>query len=92
VLAGSLISGAASAHGQGVVPPTEDARPAQVRGQGGGLSLDAVVQMVQQRYNARVVRTETRQENGRTVYVLRLLNADGKVWSVRVDADSGAEL
>lgn len=91
VLAGSLISGAASAHGQGVVPPTEDARPAQVRGQG-GLSLDAVVQMVQQRYNARVVRTETRQENGRTVYVLRLLNADGKVWSVRVDADSGAEL
>ena len=91
VLAGSLISWAASAHRQGVIPPTEDARPAQVRGQG-GLSLDAVVQMVQQRYNARVVRAETRQEDGRTVYVLRLLNADGKVWSVRVDADSGAVL
>jgi uncharacterized membrane protein YkoI len=92
ILSGSLISGAASAHRQGVVPPTEGiAPPAQAQGQG-GLSLDAVVQMVQQRYQARVVRTETRQENGRTVYVLRLLNADGKVWSVRVDADSGAVL
>ena len=91
VLAGSLIFGVASAHRQGVVPPTDAASHAQPRGQG-GLSLDAVVQMVQQRYNARVVRAETRQENGRTVYVLRLLNADGKVWNVRVDADSGAVL
>lgn len=58
----------------------------------GGLSLDAAVQMVQQRFNARVVRAETRQEKGRTVYVLRLLNEDGKVWTVHVDADSGAVL
>ena len=91
ILAGSLACGAASAHRQGAVPLTEAAGHAQTRAQG-GLSLDAVVQMVQQRYNARVVRAETRQENGRTVYVLRLLNADGKVWTVRVDADSGAVL
>jgi uncharacterized membrane protein YkoI len=91
ILAGSLVCGAASAHRQGAVPLTEAAGHAQTRAQG-GLSLDAVVQMVQQRYNARVVRAETRQENGRTVYVLRLLNADGKVWTVRVDADSGAVL
>ena len=91
ILAGSLVCGAASAHRQGAVPLTEAAGHAQTRAQG-GLSLDAVVQMVQQRYTARVVRAETRQENGRTVYVLRLLNADGKVWTVRVDADSGAVL
>ena len=91
ILAGTLVCGAASAHRQGAVPLTEAAGHAQTRAQG-GLSLDAVVQMVQQRYNARVVRAETRQENGRTVYVLRLLNADGKVWTVRVDADSGAVL
>jgi uncharacterized membrane protein YkoI len=91
ILAGNLVFGAASAHRQGVGPPTEAAGGAQPRAQG-GMSLDAVVQMVQQRYNARVVRAETRQENGRTVYVLRLLNADGKVWTVRVDADSGAVL
>ncbi len=57
-----------------------------------GPSLDAVVKQMEQRFNARVVRAETRQEKGRTVYVLRLLNADGKVWTVRVDADSGAVL
>ena len=91
ILAGSLVCGAASAHRQGAVPLTEAAGHAQTHAQG-GQSLDAVVQMVQQRYNARVVRAETRQENGRTVYVLRLLNADGKVWTVRVDADSGAVL
>lgn len=58
----------------------------------GGLSLDAVVAQVEKRYNARVVRAETRQQKGRTIYVLRLLNADGKVWTVQVDADSGAVL
>jgi len=54
------------------------------------MSLDEAVQMVQQRFNARVVRAETRSDNGRTVYHLRLLSSDGKVWTVRVDAQSGA--
>ena len=58
----------------------------------GGVSLDAVVRQMEQRFNARVVRAETRQEKGRTVYVLRLLSEDGKVWTVKVDADSGAVL
>ncbi len=58
----------------------------------GGLSLDAVVAQMEKRYNARVVRAETRHDGGRTIYVLRLLNADGKVWTVQVDADSGAVL
>jgi uncharacterized iron-regulated membrane protein len=58
----------------------------------GGLSLDAVVAQMEKRYNARVVRAETRHDNGRTIYVLRLLNADGKVWTVQIDADSGAVL
>lgn len=54
------------------------------------LSLDEAVRMVQQRYGARVVRAETRSEGGRAVYHLRLLNSDGRVWTVRVDAQSGA--
>jgi uncharacterized membrane protein YkoI len=57
-----------------------------------GQSLDAIVAQVEKRYNARVVRAETRQHQGRTIYVLRLLNAEGKVWTVQVDADSGAVL
>ena len=56
----------------------------------GGMSLDQAVQMVQQRYGARVVRAETKSEGGRTVYVLKCLNSDGRVWTVRVDAQSGS--
>ena len=55
-----------------------------------GMSLDQAVKMVEQRFRARVVRAEAHQENGRTVYVLRLLNDSGRVWTVRVDADNGA--
>jgi uncharacterized membrane protein YkoI len=52
--------------------------------------MDAAVDMAQRRYNARVVRAEVAEVNGRRVYVLRLLSADGRVWAVRVDAQSGA--
>lgn len=54
-----------------------------------GMSLDDAVQMVQQRFSARVVRAETHTEGERTVYHLRLMNSEGKVWTVRVDAQSG---
>lgn len=57
---------------------------------GGGMSLDQAVAMVERRYKAKVVRTETRQDGDRKVYVLRLLNDEGRVWSVRVDASSGS--
>ena len=66
-------------------------------GQGGvivvadsGMSLDQAVSMVEKRFKARVVRTETRNEGNRKVYVLRLLNDAGRVWTVRVDASSGS--
>jgi len=54
------------------------------------VSMDQAVKMVEQRYRARVVKAETHKENGRTVYVLRLLNDSGKVWTVRVDAADGS--
>jgi uncharacterized membrane protein YkoI len=69
----------------------EPARAASRYAQG-AVSLDAIVRQMEQRFNARVVRAETREEKGRTVYVLRLLSEDGKVWTVKVDADSGAVL
>ncbi len=55
-----------------------------------GMSLDQAVSMVEKRFNARVVRTETRSEGNRKIYVLRLLNEAGRVWTVRVDAASGS--
>jgi len=56
------------------------------------MSMDQAVKMVEQRFKARVVRAEAQQEGGRTVYVLRLLNDSGHVWTVRVDAASGVIL
>lgn len=54
------------------------------------MSMDQVVRMVEERYHARVVKAQTEQDEGRTLYVLRLLNDAGKVWTVRVDASSGS--
>lgn len=58
--------------------------------QGAGISLDRAVAMAQQQYKARVVRASTEESGGRRVYVLRLLSDEGRVWTVRVDAQTGA--
>src|SRR5204863_188095 len=54
------------------------------------ISMDQAVRMVEQRVHARVVKAEAQKGDGRTVYVLRLLNDSGKVWTVRVDAADGS--
>jgi uncharacterized membrane protein YkoI len=53
------------------------------------VSMDQAVKMVERRFNARVVKAETERDNGRMVYVLRLLSDSGRVWTVRVDAADG---
>ena len=53
------------------------------------ISLDQAVAMAERRYNARVVRADSRESDGHIVYVLRLLNESGRVWTVKVDATSG---
>ena len=57
-----------------------------------GVSMDQAVKMAEQRYKARVVRAEAQHDGPRTVYVLKLLNEAGHVWTVRVDAANGAIL
>ena len=57
-----------------------------------GVSMDQAVKMAEQRYKARVVRAEAQHDGARTVYVLKLLNEAGHVWTVRVDAANGAIL
>ena len=54
-----------------------------------GVSLDAAVANVQNRFRAKAVKTETVNERGHRVYYIRLLNAAGRVWTVRVDAETG---
>jgi uncharacterized membrane protein YkoI len=56
------------------------------------MSMDEAVKMAEQRYHARVVKAEAQSDNGHVVYVLRLLDESGRVWTVRVDAASGSVL
>jgi uncharacterized membrane protein YkoI len=56
------------------------------------LSLDQAVRLAQHRYKARVVRAETQIQGGRTIYILRMLDESGRVFAVRVDAESGSIL
>ena len=54
------------------------------------ISLDRAVAMAERRFGAKAVRAETVQNGERRVHQIRLLSADGKVQTVRVDAQSGA--
>jgi uncharacterized membrane protein YkoI len=79
----TVVSTVASA--QNLVDPRNRERGQQ----SGGMSLDDAVRMVESRYRARAVRADVVNNGGRRVYEIRLLNADGKVWKVRVDAETG---
>ncbi len=54
-----------------------------------GISLDEAVRRAEAQYRARVVRTEVQDEDGRKVYVLKLLSENGRVITVRIDAATG---
>jgi len=66
-----------------------DRRPRHEYREPSGVSLDQAVQMAQRRYHAKAVRAETVRSGDRRVHQIRLLNSEGKVWTVRVDAESG---
>jgi len=71
--------------------PKPDAAPAATRADH-DLSREQALALVQKRYGARVVRADIADQGGRHLYVFRLLSPAGKVWIVRVDARSGAEV
>ena len=53
------------------------------------ISLDEAVRRAEAQFRARVVRTDVQDEDGRKVYVLKLLSEDGRVITVRIDAATG---
>lgn len=55
-----------------------------------GLTLDEAVARMERQYKARAVRAEEERRDGRTVYRIRLLSSDGRVFDVTVDAATGA--
>ena len=54
-----------------------------------GLDLIRALRKAEAQFRARVVRTEVQDEDGRKVYVLKLLSDDGRVITVRIDAATG---
>lgn len=50
----------------------------------GGISLNEAVSMAQSRYQAKAVKADTVG----CVHQIRLLSPEGKVWTVRVDAET----
>lgn len=56
-----------------------------------GIPRDRAIDMVQRRFNARVVRVDLVETGGRRVYEMRLMS-EQRVWNVRVDADTGQVL
>jgi len=71
---------------------TQDPVPAPQSRPDHELSRAEAVALVQKRYGARVVRTDIADQQGRRLYVFRLLSSASKVWIVRVDARTGAEV
>jgi uncharacterized membrane protein YkoI len=56
------------------------------------ISIDRIIEQVERRYKARVVRRDKKDSGDRLVYELRLLSEEGRVWTVKVDAGTGKEL
>ncbi len=57
--------------------------------QGGPVSLDEAVALARERFEGRIVRAETQTVNGREVHVIRILDSNGRVRNVRIDAATG---
>ena len=62
--------------------------PGHAHAEGTGASQEQIIESVQKRYNAKVVRVTDTTVDGRPALRLRLLSAQ-RVWTVVVDARSG---
>jgi uncharacterized membrane protein YkoI len=76
----------------GVEPLAPAQRDQLVPTQRGGVSLAQATSMAQGRYQGRVVRAETVQQGDRLVHEIRILGDDGRVRTVRIDAQNGSFL
>ncbi len=56
------------------------------------ISLDEAVARAERRHKARAVRAEEKRRGDRVEYRIRLLGEDGRVFEVRIDAATGAEV
>jgi len=76
----------------GVEPLAPAQRDQLFPSQRGGVSLAQATSMAQGRYQGRVVKAETVQMGDRLVHEIRILGDDGRVRTVRIDAQTGSFL
>jgi uncharacterized membrane protein YkoI len=67
-----------------------DEPPAAFIAQRGSLSLSQATAMAQSRFQGRIVSAKTVQQGNRVVHEVRILGNDGRVRTVRIDAETGA--
>ncbi len=72
------------------VPP--DAEPTAQIAQRGSLSLQEATAIATRQVQGRVVRAETVSRGGRLIHEIRILGEDGRVRTVRIDAETGQML
>ncbi len=84
----AMTRGIAVAHAAGSGVPQHESGASTFAGDAG---RDRIVDAIQRKYSARVVKVTESVVDGRRVYELRLLSNE-RVWVVRVDAESGREL
>lgn len=63
-----------------------------LREQGSILPLEAILERARAVRPGRVIEVELEREDGALVYELELLDSDGNVWEVYVDAETGQVL
>ena len=71
---------------------TADEPPSAVIAQRGSVSLQQATAMAQRLHQGRVVRAETVSRGGRLIHEIRILGDDGRVRTVRIDAENGQVL
>jgi hypothetical protein len=86
----SLALGADQSSAPAVTAPAP--APAPGAATAGELTREQAIALVQRRYHARVVRTVLVEQQGRHIYVFRLLSSGSHVWTVRIDAKTGAQV
>ena len=73
----------------GLEPPAVAGIEVQARE---GLSLSEAVERARQAFPGRVLRAETQRKGDRREHVIRILNDEGRVRTLRYDADTGRRL
>jgi uncharacterized membrane protein YkoI len=86
-----LLAGLATVASSASAAGWEGPRAAQtMQGRRAPISIDQAIAMAERQFRARVVRAGVDESGGQRAYVLRMVSEQGRVWTVRVDAQTGS--